>query len=51
MTEEQLETVFEAEKYGTYRHNIEGTIEHFYCHLGQISLIKKLLFNTSRSST
>lgn len=34
---------FVDEKYGTYLRNIEGVIEHSYYHLGQISLIKKML--------
>ncbi len=43
MPEEKLEAVFTDAKYGTYRRNIEGMIEHSYYHLGQISLIKKLI--------
>lgn len=43
MPDEQLDDVFVNEKYGTYRRNIEGMIEHAYYHLGQISLIKKML--------
>ena len=34
---------FVDEKYGTYWRNIEGFIEHSYYHLGQISLIRKLI--------
>lgn len=30
-------------KYGTYLRNIEGIIEHSYYHLGQISLIRKMI--------
>lgn len=30
-------------KYGTYLRNIEGVIEHSYYHLGQISLVRKLI--------
>jgi len=30
-------------KYGTYLRNIEGVIEHSYYHLGQISLIRKII--------
>lgn len=41
--DEKWEEVFVDEKYGTYRRNIEGMIEHSYYHLGQISLIKKML--------
>lgn len=42
-TNEDLEKVFVNEKYGTYRRNIEAMIEHGYYHLGQISLIKKMV--------
>ncbi len=31
------------EEYGSYALNIEAQIEHSYYHLGQISLIKKIL--------
>ena len=34
---------FIDEKYGTILRNIEGAIEHSYYHLGQISLIKKMI--------
>ncbi|MFN4027880.1 MAG: DUF1572 domain-containing protein [Flavobacterium sp.] len=45
---EQMEdTLFDQpfidEKYGTFLRNIEGVIEHSYYHLGQISLIKKMI--------
>ncbi|MEM9544836.1 MAG: DinB family protein [Bacteroidota bacterium] len=43
MTEEQLGQPFVDEKYGTYRRNIEGMIEHCYYHLGQVSLLLKLM--------
>lgn len=43
MTDEELEDFFVKEEYGTYRRNIEGVIEHCYYHLGQISLIKKMI--------
>ncbi len=43
MSETKLEETFENKKYGTYRRNIEGVIEHAYYHLGQISLIKKMI--------
>lgn len=45
MPDSKLDEVFVDEKYGTYRRNIEGVIEHSYYHLGQITLIKKLLKN------
>jgi hypothetical protein len=38
-----LEKPFTDEKYGTWYRNIAGIIEHMHYHLGQISLIKKLL--------
>ena len=34
---------FTDEKYGTYYRNIHGLIEHTHYHLGQISLIKKII--------
>ena len=43
MSDEKLEEIFVDEKYGNYRRNIEGVIEHSYYHLGQISLIKKMM--------
>mgnify|MGYP001828492219 CR=1 FL=1 len=43
MTDEKLEDFFVKEEYGTYRRSIEGVIEHSYYHLGQISLIKKMI--------
>lgn len=43
LSEENLEAVFTDEKYGTYRRNIEAMIEHAYYHLGQVSLIRKMI--------
>lgn len=43
LPDEQLEEVFIDEKYGSYRRNIEGMIEHAYYHLGQVSLIRKMI--------
>ena len=43
LTESKLDEPFVDEKYGTYFRNIEGVIEHGYYHLGQISLIRKLI--------
>jgi len=34
---------FIDKKYGSYLRNIEGVIEHSYYHLGQISLIRKMI--------
>lgn len=42
MPDAKLDEVFVDEKYGTYRRNIDGMIEHSYYHLGQITLIRKL---------
>ena len=49
MSAEQLEAIFVHEKYGTYRRSIEGTIEHSYYHLGQISLIKKMILEQNEN--
>ena len=46
LPDEKLDEVFVDEKYGNYRRNIEGMIEHCYYHLGQISLIKKMILAT-----
>lgn len=43
MSVEKLNLPFVNEKYGTYLRNIDGLIEHSYYHLGQITLIKKLI--------
>jgi len=40
---EKLQAEFVNPKYGSYQRNIEGLIEHAYYHLGQISLIKKIV--------
>lgn len=42
---EELEQTFFKEDYGSLERNIEAQIEHSYYHLGQISLLKKLLKN------
>jgi hypothetical protein len=41
--DEKLEQIFFEEKYGNYYRNLHGVIEHTHYHLGQISLIKKML--------
>jgi hypothetical protein len=38
-----LDQPFVDEKYGSYLRNIEGVIEHSYYHLGQVSLIRKMI--------
>lgn len=43
MEDDIFEKTFVKDIYGTYERNIEGLIEHSYYHLGQISLIKKLI--------
>ncbi|MEM6737511.1 MAG: DUF1572 domain-containing protein [Bacteroidota bacterium] len=43
MTDEKLNEVFVKEKYGDYKRNIEAMIEHAYYHLGQMTLIKKII--------
>lgn len=48
LPENKLDEVFVDEKYGTYLRNIDGMIEHSYYHLGQITLIKKLLKSNLR---
>lgn len=45
MPDYKMNEVFVNKKYGTYLRNIDGMIEHAYYHLGQITLIKKLLTN------
>lgn len=41
--EKQLWDYFVDKKYGNYFENINGIIEHTHYHLGQISLIKKMI--------
>ena len=43
MDESLLDQPFAEEKYGSYLRNIEGVIEHSYYHLGQVSLIRKII--------
>ncbi|MBL7897872.1 MAG: DinB family protein [Crocinitomicaceae bacterium] len=43
MDDTKLNEIFVDERYGTYCRNIEALIEHGYYHLGQISLIRKLI--------
>ncbi len=42
MDQNQLDGPFVEPKYGTWRRNLEGVIEHSYYHLGQIVLLRKL---------
>ena len=48
LLDEELEQPFVDEKYGNYRRNIEAMIEHSYYHLGQISLIKKMVLESEK---
>ena len=48
MPDKKLNEPFVDEKYGDYLRNIEAVIEHAYYHLGQISLIKKLIDNNAQ---
>jgi len=43
LPDEVFDQPFVEEKYGNYLRNIEGVIEHSYYHLGQISLIRKMI--------
>lgn len=43
MPDQKLDEPFVDDKYGTYLRNIEGIIEHTYYHLGQVSLIRKMI--------
>lgn len=43
LPEQKLWETFVDEKYGTYYRNLQGMIEHTHYHLGQITLIRKLL--------
>lgn len=43
LSDETLASTFVDEKYGSYQRNIEAIIEHSYYHLGQISLIHKMV--------
>ena len=48
--DEKFDAIFFDEKYGTYLRNIEGVIEHSYYHLGQISLLKKMIAERGKES-
>lgn len=43
LPESKLDEVFIHEKYGNYLRNLFGIIEHTHYHLGQITLIKKMI--------
>ena len=46
LPESRLWEIFSDEKYGNYYRNIQGIIEHIHYHLGQIVLIKKIIFQS-----
>nr|WP_314493161.1 DUF1572 domain-containing protein [uncultured Chryseobacterium sp.] len=48
MADSKLNEVFVDEKYGTYLRNIDGMMEHAYYHLGQITLIKKMILHRDK---
>jgi hypothetical protein len=48
LPESSLLEIFIDEKYGNYYRNITGIIEHLHYHLGQIVIIKKLLFTAEK---
>jgi len=39
----KMEDVFYEERYGNYYRNFTGIIEHFHYHLGQITIMKKII--------
>ena len=43
LPDEKLDAAFTHEKYGTYRKNLNGIVEHSHYHLGQITLLRKWL--------
>jgi uncharacterized damage-inducible protein DinB len=49
LPDSRLGEVFSEEKYGTYYSNLHGIIEHTHYHLGQITLIKKMLLQDAKS--
>ena len=44
LPDKKLSEIFSEEKYGTYYRNLNGIIEHLHYHLGQIVIIKKIIF-------
>lgn len=49
MEDNLLMQPFVKEAYGSYLRNIEGQIEHSYYHLGQVTLIKKLILQRQKN--
>jgi hypothetical protein len=50
MSEKLLEQPFVDEKYGNYRRNIDGMIEHSYYHLGQVVIVRKMILSDAEST-
>jgi len=48
MPDKKLNEIFVDKKYGSYQRNINAMIEHCYYHLGQITLIKKMLLEAEK---
>ena len=48
MPDKKLNEMFVDKKYGSYQRNINAMIEHCYYHLGQITLIKKMLLEAEK---
>lgn len=46
LPDKKLDEVFVEVQYGSYQRNIDAMIEHSYYHLGQITLIKKMILKT-----
>lgn len=43
MSDKDLWNIMTDKKYGSYYRNLQGIIEHFHYHLGQIAIIKKII--------
>ena len=43
LSDSKLQETFSDKKYGIYFRNLMGTIEHGYYHLGQISILKRMV--------
>jgi uncharacterized damage-inducible protein DinB len=48
LNDDHLHSVFVKDDYGSFARNIEAMIEHGYYHLGQISLIKKMILSANQ---
>ena len=48
LKDKELWSIMIDEKYGTYYRNFQGIIEHSHYHMGQISLIKKIIQKKSQ---